>query len=325
MALTPEQKELRKTGIGGSEVAAVIGCHPYLTAGELALRKRGLLPEPVISNKHTERGERLEVALVEWVSHRLEVATVHNRATVRGPGVLLATPDGYEIQGQDKIGIVEAKSPGPNTINRWTPPDQDPEGVPDHYLCQVHWAMGVTGLSQARVAVLLGGDFFVYTIPFNRDFFDVMAYRAQEFWDRYVTAEETPPVQGAEDLEWVQKYWPKNKTEKLSPPESMEQARVLELRIRDYCGAKILADEATSEAKLARAHLVAYIADGAGFKGDGWSVSYKRTKDGQETDWKAVALEAGAGEAIVQKHTKTKPGHRRFLARHATLDSNTED
>jgi hypothetical protein len=41
--------------------------------------------------------------------------------------------------------------------------------------------------------------------------------------------------------------------------------------------------------------------------------TYRTTKPSEKTDWKAVALDAGASEALVKQHTTESAGFRRFL------------
>jgi hypothetical protein len=60
------------------------------------------------------------------------------------------------------------------------------------------------------------------------------------------------------------------------------------------------------------------MADAAALVGDGWRVTWRRTKDREETDWKAVAsaLLASMPEtersALVGLHSVVRPGFRPF-------------
>jgi len=57
--------EARKTGLGGSEIAAVIGENPWCSPYTLFCRKLELIPD-IVSTKRMEWGSRHEVAIAKW-------------------------------------------------------------------------------------------------------------------------------------------------------------------------------------------------------------------------------------------------------------------
>jgi len=66
------------------------------------------------------------------------------------------------------------------------------------------------------------------------------------------------------------------------------------------------------------AAIKARMADASRLVGDGWVVSWKRTKDGVETDWKAIAADLMAPlaepdrAAVVGAHSTVRRGFRPF-------------
>jgi putative phage-type endonuclease len=61
-----EWLSLRKNTIGASEVAALLGVHPWLTAYELWARKSGLIPE-IKETPAVRRGRHLEAVAIEFL------------------------------------------------------------------------------------------------------------------------------------------------------------------------------------------------------------------------------------------------------------------
>src|SRR5690348_3040920 len=61
---TPEWDEIRSRGIGGSEIAAVVGLSPWVSRFALWHRKRGTLGKQTV-NAGMDWGHRLEDAICE--------------------------------------------------------------------------------------------------------------------------------------------------------------------------------------------------------------------------------------------------------------------
>jgi predicted phage-related endonuclease len=74
--------------------------------------------------------------------------------------------------------------------------DDGSEGdVPEHYLVQVHHQMAVTGIHEADLVVLIGGqELRVYPIERHPPLVDLVERRVAEFWSCVVA--DTPPTWG---------------------------------------------------------------------------------------------------------------------------------
>ncbi len=68
--LTPEQKEARKAGIGGSDVAAILGLSPWKSAHMLYLEKRGEWEEPEKDSEVIHFGNVLEDVVANEYARR---------------------------------------------------------------------------------------------------------------------------------------------------------------------------------------------------------------------------------------------------------------
>lgn len=297
MSLSPEQKKLRKQGIFGSEIAAVLGLSPYATPLDVWRSKvEGLEIEETAPMK---RGRILEPAIADWYAEDTgavlsEVGTlVHPTRKLIG-----ATPDRI-ARFDDHAKVLEIKSANSRMADKWGEAGTD--DVPQHYIPQVQLEMGCAGLPLADLAVLIGGDDFrIYHLAFDPELFGMMADAAEKFWVDHVKTGIPPPLDGSDSCaDWLKAKYPADRAPILNaPPEAAQWAEQLR-------NAKVLSAQAEAQEKEARNQLVAMIGDAAGIKGDGWSISYKKGKGRESIDWKAVAAEAGVSAALIQRHTKT--------------------
>lgn len=202
MALTMEQKQFRRRGISASDVATICGLNPWRRPVEV-WESKILEPTEDDPTEDMERGNELENALLGWMGRRtqrrIEPNTGPSAITYRSKthDLVLATPDGIVIGAQEyPIAVAEVKSPGTGTAKDWTDPTVIPDGIPEYYLPQVTWQMAALDLPEAFVGALVGGKLWTYQIQFNRELFELLLKRAEEFW-MHVVRREPPPVDGS--------------------------------------------------------------------------------------------------------------------------------
>lgn len=182
----------RRTGIGGSDIAALAGVSPWATP--LDVWRSKVLGD---SNDETERmrwGTLMEPLLRAEASRVLGVAST-------GPEFLR---DGWRIANIDgRIGgdVLECKTAASG--EDWGIEGTD--DVPDQYLAQVQWYLGLTDLQRAQVAVLIGGnDFRIYTVVRSDVIIDRLREVAERFWFENVKTETPPPPSNLAD---AKKLW----------------------------------------------------------------------------------------------------------------------
>lgn len=178
----------RRSGIGGSDVAAILGLSSFRTPLAVWLDKTAQDPPVEDEAERYEWGHRIEPVLRE------KFADAHpDLAVVDPPGLLrhpeyewaLATPDG--LVGLD--GIWEGKN-----VNHFASKGWDDDGVPDAYAIQVLWYLFVTGRSVAHVSALLDGCRYVErTIWRDDDLVATLLEKVETWWTRYVLGETMPP------------------------------------------------------------------------------------------------------------------------------------
>lgn len=104
--------------------------------------------------------------------------------------VLLATLDFFQRKGFGQpLGVLEAKTAGYAKKDEWQ--DQPPL----HYIVQVQHQLMVTGLPFASIAVLIGGQKFLWQdIAPDPEFQNRLRYALEKFWQDYVVRDTPPPA-----------------------------------------------------------------------------------------------------------------------------------
>jgi putative phage-type endonuclease len=153
--LTPEQLLLRKTGIGGSDAAAICGLSKYATPLDVYLSKT-----TDISKEETEamrRGTILE-PFVKYLFERKtgwnveEVSKTHRSSK---HNFMLANLDGY-LPSERAIAEFKTAVYTKGTKEEWG--DEGTDEIPKHYLIQVAHYASVMNADTVHIGVLFGSE-----------------------------------------------------------------------------------------------------------------------------------------------------------------------
>ncbi|WP_394260821.1 YqaJ viral recombinase family protein [Moraxella boevrei] len=200
-----EWLELRQTGIGGSDISAIMGENPHKTAYDVYQEKInpaneemseyaywGITLEDTIAKEYAKRNNT-KVQRVNYMlrhsEHEFAIANI-DRAIVN-PEVAGRVSIKKGTLTTDKI--LEIKTASEYIKNNWG--EENTDHIPDHYNLQCQWYMGITGIQECDLALLIGGNKFrQYTIKFDPELFDMMIEVAKDFWENNVLAgvEPTP-------------------------------------------------------------------------------------------------------------------------------------
>lgn len=182
----------RRGGIGGSDVAAILGLSKWTTPLEVYLDKRGEgIEQP--DNTAMRWGRYLEPAVrqayADETGREVRVpATMLRHAT---HNFMVANIDGFTEDGR----LFEAKTA--RSADGWGEPGSDQ--IPQPYLLQVQHYMEVTGFAVADVAVLIGGsDFRLYEVFADSALQDMLIDAEAEFWQRVQRGDPPEPVTAAD-------------------------------------------------------------------------------------------------------------------------------
>ena len=206
LIMTVEQAEkdkdawakLRNKGIGGSDVACIMGLNPWKKPYALYCEKVGLVePEDLSDNEAVEWGVELEPSVAKKFCQKTGFK-VKRWGTVCNPDApwQMANFDRL-IVGQD-IGL-ECK-----TANAFKKDEWEGDSVPDAYFCQSQWYAYLSGFQGWWIACLIGGQHFEYKfIPRNDEFIADMVNKVNDFWNNHVLAKVPPEVDGSESTSEV--------------------------------------------------------------------------------------------------------------------------
>ncbi|MFC9036842.1 YqaJ viral recombinase family protein [[Kitasatospora] papulosa] len=193
---TPDWHAARAAGIGGSEIAAVMGISPYESRFSLWHRKRGLIA-PVEESEEMYWGKVHEpgiCARFAALHPELFVSMAPTYAAAEHPW-MVANPDRLIVPapGADHpVEIVEAKTARDD--HGWGKTGTDE--IPVHYRAQCIWYMRVLGVTRCHVAVLIAGsEYREYVIEYDAAEADLMLAAGAEFM-RTLRENERPDIDG---------------------------------------------------------------------------------------------------------------------------------
>ncbi len=202
--ITPSSREewLAMRLIGGSEAAALIGVHPWLSPYKLWARKSGLTTENT-ETPAMRRGRHLEAVAVEFL--REERPTWDVKANAIPGGVmhrdseagLSCTPDAFINKGDSSgMGVCQIKSVEPHEFRRtWVNGGGSME-APLYVAVQAIQEAVLTSASWACVAALVIGhgiDLHIIDVDIHAGIMARIRTEASEFWRRVRENDPYPP------------------------------------------------------------------------------------------------------------------------------------
>src|SRR6267142_895625 len=188
--------EERRTGIGGSDAAAILGLNPYATALDVWLDKKGIKIPGRPGREFLWWGQALEAIIRRRYEETSGIRLVKPEAMLRHPqhDCLIASPDGLAVDGTRGW---EGKPANVRMAAQWGEPGTDE--IPQAYLIQCCHYMLVTQRGRWDVSALLGGsDFRTYAIHADDDLLESIRQRLVEWWERFIVGNEEPEVDGSE-------------------------------------------------------------------------------------------------------------------------------
>lgn len=299
-ARSDEWYAARRELITSTDIPIILGLSPYKSEADLAAEKRGE-EQPI--DLATERRFRLGLALEsvirdeDQVEHGKKLRRV-SRFIRSGDIPWAGTSLDFERVGE-KV-IVEAKT------TRTTKAD---DGLPQDWEAQVRWQMGVAGYPAAHVACLRSGSVLeCFDIEHDERIFRDLVAVAEDFRRRLA---EGGPFSESKDS--VRRRYPQDDGEVIEADAELAEAVRALIDVR----ARIKALEADDE-RIAVA-IQTRMGPASMLRGDGFRVTWKRTKDVTRTDWQSLAagflrqMPDEERDALIGLHSETREGSRRFV------------
>lgn len=317
-----EWLKARQTGIGGTDIGAIIGVSKFATAVDVWQRKLGTAPD-----KETTEAMYWGTVLEDVVAHEYQrrngVKVQRVKDMLRHPehNWMLANIDRGivcpEISGtvRWKNGrlttrkLLEVKTANAFAASEWG--EEGSDELPLTYNAQSQWYMGVTGAEECAFAVLIGGsDYREYLVKRDDELIEHLIEQGRRFWFDHVLTGVAPDPVNAEDLA---KLYPKHEKPTVEAGDDEHAAYLRLLGVR-----KEIAELTEIEEELVFS-LKKRMEDNAVLAWNGSTLAtWKANKDSKKTDWEAVAKELGRQvepdylAAVTEAHTKVKPGARPF-------------
>ena len=171
----------RKCGIGGSDVAAILGISKWNSAISLWLDKTNQTNEPIEENEAMQWGTIMEPIIRNHFAEVTGKTVVEVKAMLQHPEhpFMLADIDGLTEDDEGNPAILEIKTASEYKRSEWE------EGVPAYYQTQVQHYLCVTGIQKAYVAVLVGGNSFkIYEVVADPEIQDMLIAVEKNFWNK---------------------------------------------------------------------------------------------------------------------------------------------
>lgn len=200
--LTRNMSTDRRTFLGGSDVAAVLGLSPYRTPLDLYYQKTTEASDEEETRNAVAklRGKRLEPYVCDMLTqeHGLFLLSRNQRYTDPEHQFLACEVDAETpSEGGRGIDNVEIKTVHPFKMKEWG--EELTDSIPVHYTAQAMHGLMITGRDVCRFAVLIGDELRLYRV--ERDIEIIKGMRAREvaFWRDHVLAHIPPePVNEAD-------------------------------------------------------------------------------------------------------------------------------
>ena len=180
--------EERRKGIGGSDVAAIMGLSPWKTAYQVYQEKRKEV-EDWGGNSLTDWGKRMEPAIRQWYSDETgrDVRLPDKIMYHPQHPFMLASLDGFTDDGR----VVEIKTA--RSGKNWGEPETNQ--IPDYYAVQVHHYMTITGFQVADIPVsIAGGSPSLYVVEADKEISEMIIEACAKFWERVQSGNPPDPV-----------------------------------------------------------------------------------------------------------------------------------
>lgn len=260
--------------IGGSDIAAVMGMSKWKSPLQLWAEKTGRIePADLSDNEAVELGVELEDFVAKKFEKKtgLKVRRTSNRYIHKDHDYMRCQVDRL-IENSDML--LEVK-----TCSAWMAKEWEGEDIPQDYILQVMWQLGITGRETGYIAVLIGGQRFKYKqIPFDKELFDKMVEAAELFWN-YVKNDEPPTAMGMDNY-FIQEIHP-DSSETMESVQNMEEAVALLQETKMHIK-ELEEQKGDLEAKLKQV-----IGDNLGISTDKYVVTWK-TQTGARVDVQAL-------------------------------------
>jgi len=299
----------RKKGIGGSDVAAILGISPFKSALDIYNDKISeLIKKDNEENNSLIFGKILEPVILDFYLKKTGEKLSKFDQIIKKE-FMIASLDGMTESGK----VIEIKTS--RTDKGWG--EEGTSEIPIYYTSQVQHYLMVTGCKSADVAVLIAGsDFRIYHIEENKELQNLLFEKEKKFWD--MVCNRIPPEPTThEDLKNLYPFSNQNSIE--ATYDIFEKIGLLASLNSNLKELEKRIDDIKLELKLFMKEN-----ESISFNND-ILITYKTSKGRESIDWKNIAegllneIKDFGGQfleivnEIIKINTRESLGSRRFL------------
>lgn len=199
-----EWLEARKKGIGGSDIAAILGLNKYKSPIKLYMEKTGEAPDEEVYTVDENGAFVSGSEAAYWGNVQEEVvAQEFARRTglkVRRRNAILQHEEHpFFLANVDRLIVGRKEGLECKTASEYLKSAWNEEQVPDAYFVQCQWYMNITGFKKWHLAVLIGGNKFRYfEVDRDDELIEIMNEKALEFWNEHVLKRIPPAFDGSQ-------------------------------------------------------------------------------------------------------------------------------
>jgi len=198
----------RKKGVGGSDASAILGFNPWKSAFELYIDKTSDQVQE-IDNEAIHWGNVLEDVVAEEFTRRT------GKKVRRRNQIFIHPEHEFMIANIDRDVVGEKALLECKTTNAYNSDAWEGDNIPPMYICQLQHYMAVLDYEKAYIAVLIGGQKFVWKeVERDDEFIELMIEREKHFWEEHILKEVPPEIDGSQSAsELLNKMYPEDNGE----------------------------------------------------------------------------------------------------------------
>lgn len=297
-----EWLDKKSHSIGGSEISAILGLNPHMTAIDVYLSK---VEGKQIENKIVMRaGTVLEPFVAELFAEETgyNVVMPAQRLYIHKEyDYLVGSPDRFFTK-DSQAGILECKT---TSINY--------DDIPEFWHLQNMWYMGIVGSDLGSVAFLKNNRAFGFKeFDFNKELYEAMVEAAVTFWNNHIL-KQVPPEITEQNISEVSKIY-KSHIDGLKIKASKETVSLL----NSYVAVKNIKKIVETKEEELKDHIKFVLKDSEAIidENDNVLATWKKNKDGKTFD---ADLFKSENPELYNKYLKDKPGARPLLTKDKNL------
>ncbi|MGM0775470.1 MAG: YqaJ viral recombinase family protein [Bacillota bacterium] len=186
----------RAKGIGGSDAGIILGVNKFRTPFELWLEKTGQVEQQETDNEAIYWGNQMENVVAKEFEKR-------TGKKVRRTNFMYCHPKYPFIKANiDRLVVGESAILECKTASAYLAKEWEGEEVPASYLVQLQHYLGVTDKEMGYIAVLVGGNKFIWKeVERDQELIDMIFNAEKHFWEYHVLQGYAPELDGSSAAE----------------------------------------------------------------------------------------------------------------------------